>query len=101
MKTPYINKVTGNNAYSKHALKGQNNGSLTILQKKQQGKQKGRNAQEGTWQMPVRSSSIISYQPRSIASLPGTSTDITSLRDSEGNLQYGRLSNGAIVMCKK
>jgi hypothetical protein len=52
------------------------------------------------WQMPVSSSRIISFQPHSILSDPGTRRSVTALTFSNGKPRYAHTKTGAIIALK-
>lgn len=90
-----MNKNKGNNSYDKWALAGQNNGTMTKKQRAQSINDKRKNAEENKWQMPVQSSKIINYRPRSIMSEPGTTKSVLALK-YRGKPAYRQMANGEI-----
>ena len=90
-------KITGHNSYPKFGLAGQHSGGRTIKQDEQSERDKRRHATEEKWQMPVASSTIITYRPHSILHDPGTLTPVDDLRNRFKQRRYGRLHTGQIV----
>jgi hypothetical protein len=90
-------KINGHNSYPKFALPNQNAGDLTPAQAAQSKRDKLRHAQEEKWQMPVKSSHIISFLPHSIIHDPGTLTPVEDLKHTDVSPKYSRSVHGPIV----